>query len=155
MNPSDEICPGPCPHAVPAAHWEHFAHGSDIGIRGVGPGIEEAFEQAAVALTDVVTDSTKVDVRDEVGIRCEDGDPALLLVDWLNALICEMGCRRMLFGRFEVSIRDGVLEGRAWGEEIDPARHLPAVEVKGATYTQLRVGRETDGSWVAQCVVDV
>lgn len=41
-----------------------------------------------------------------------------------------------------------------WGERVDPARHRPAVEVKGATYTELKVAREGE-LWVAQCVVDV
>jgi SHS2 domain-containing protein len=61
----------------------------------------------------------------------------------------------LLFGRFEVRLAGHRLEGRAWGEKIDVARHQPAVEVKGATLTCLRVGQETDGAWVAQCVVDV
>jgi SHS2 domain-containing protein len=47
------------------------------------------------------------------------------------------------------------LEGKAWGEPVDVGRHQPAVEVKGATYTGLRVARENDGAWVAECVVDV
>ena len=46
------------------------------------------------------------------------------------------------------------LEATAWGERVDPQRHHPAVEVKGATYTTLRVAREA-GAWVAQTVVDV
>ena len=46
------------------------------------------------------------------------------------------------------------LHAQAWGELVDPARHHPAVEVKGATYTALRVARE-NGEWVAQTVVDV
>ena len=40
-------------------------------------------------------------------------------------------------------------------EEIDIARHQPTVEVKGATYTELKVVQETDANWLAQCVVDV
>jgi SHS2 domain-containing protein len=66
-----------------------------------------------------------------------------------------MATRHMLFGRFEVRIDGDQLEGRAWGEPVDVARHHPAVEVKGATLTQLRVAKEPDGTWVAQCVVDV
>jgi SHS2 domain-containing protein len=31
----------------------------------------------------------------------------------------------------------------------------PAVEVKGATLTELKVSRNADGLWTAQCVVDV
>lgn len=30
-------------------------------------------------------------------------------------------------------------EADAWGERIDAARHHPAVEIKGATYTALQV----------------
>jgi tRNA nucleotidyltransferase (CCA-adding enzyme) len=78
-----------------------------------------------------------------------------LLVDWLNALVFEMATRRMLFSRFEVEIGAGRLRALAWGEAVDVERHKPAVEVKGATYTSLRVAQEADGTWVAQCVVDV
>ena len=137
------------------AHWEHFAHGADIGVRGVGPTIEAAFEQAAVALAGVITDPSRVEARTEVIIECEAPDPEVLLVDWLNALIYEMAVRRMILARFRVSMEGNQLRGRAWGEETDVARHEPAVEVKGATYTDLFVGQNSSGAWVAQCVVDV
>ena len=61
----------------------------------------------------------------------------------------------MLFSRFEINIVGNSLTGQAWGEKVDVSRHHPAVEVKGATYTALRVAREETGAWVAQCVVDV
>jgi len=70
-------------------------------------------------------------------------------------LIYAMATRNMLFGRFDVRIDDGSLTAKAWGEALDRARHQPAVEVKGATYTALSVARRDDGVWVAQCVVDV
>jgi len=54
-----------------------------------------------------------------------------------------------------VTLHGHALEARAWGEPIDRERHKPAVEVKGATYTALSVARRDDGTWVAQCVVDV
>ena len=139
-------CAPPC--------WEHFEHGADIGVRGLGRTPAEAFEQAALALTAVLTDPERVAAREAVAVRCEAPDLELLLVDWLNALIYEMATRRMLFGRFAVRIEDGRLEATAHGEPVDPARHAPAVEVKGATYTALAVRRRDDGSWVAQCVVD-
>ena len=61
----------------------------------------------------------------------------------------------MLFSRFSVQIEDGALSGTAEGEEVEVVRHRPATEVKGATYTALRVRQGADGVWVAQCVVDV
>jgi tRNA nucleotidyltransferase (CCA-adding enzyme) len=61
----------------------------------------------------------------------------------------------MLFGRFAVRFNDHSLHATAWGEPIEVARHQPAVEVKGATYTELSVNRDAQGRWIAQCVVDV
>ena len=137
------------------AGWEQFPHDADIGIRGFGPTIEAAFEQAALALMHIVTDVARVEPREAVPITCEAPDQEVLLVDWLNALIFEMATRSMLFARFEVRIEEGHLTATAWGEPIDPTRHRLGVEVKGATFTALRVARREDGIWLAQCVVDV
>ena len=135
--------------------WEHFPHQADMGVRGVGPTLADAFEQTALAMTAVVTDPARVASKEAVDIHCEAPDDELLLVDWLNALILEMAARHMLFSRFEVRIEDHRLVAAAWGEAVDPSKHQPAVEIKGATYTELRVGRDESGQGMAQCVVDV
>ena len=135
--------------------WEHFAHGADVGIRGFGIHLAEAFEQAALAMTATITDPQSVAAVQEVELTCEAPDSELLFVDWLNAVIYEMATRRMLFGRFEVRIEDNRLYGKAWGEQMDVEKHHPIVEVKGATYTSLCVARQPDGSRLAQCVIDV
>lgn len=136
-------------------HWEHFPHEADMGVRGIGATREQAFEQAALAMTTVICDLIKVAPRDPVEIHCDAPDDELLLVDWLNAIVYEMATRHMLFSRFQVRIDGTRLTATAWGEPMDIARHQPAVEVKGATYTALRVAHEPDGMWLAQCVVDV
>lgn len=135
--------------------WEHFPHDADIGVRGIGPTKEAAFEQIALALTAVVTDLESVRPDVAVHIECEAPGDDLLLVDWLNALVYEMATRRMLFGAFVVTIKNSHLRATAWGESVNRDRHEPAVEIKGATYTALRVDRGADGQWLVQCVVDV
>ena len=135
--------------------WVHLEHGADIGVRGFGATRSAAFEQAALALTAVVCDPAAVMTRDGVTIECEAGDDETLLFDWLNAVIFEMATRRMLFGAYAVEIDGFRLRGRARGEAVERARHQPAAEVKGATYTGLKVVREGDGRWIAECVVDV
>lgn len=135
--------------------WEHFDHGADIGVRGVGATKAAAFEQAALALTAVITDPAAVGRASVVRVECQAPSDDLLLVDWLNAIVYEMATRRMLFGEFTVVMDEGRLTGTARGEPIDRSRHEPAVEVKGATNTELKVGRRPDGAWIAQCVVDV
>ncbi|MGA8075747.1 MAG: archease [Candidatus Acidiferrales bacterium] len=137
------------------ARWEHFSHGSDIGVRGFGNSIEEAFEQAAVALTAVVADVSCVEMTESVEVRCDAPDVELLLVSWLNAVIYEMAVRTMLFSRFRVVTAGCSLTGTLLGEKVDPERHQLAVEAKGATVTGLRVTREESGEWLAQCVIDV
>lgn len=137
------------------SRWEHFYHVADIGVRGVAASPDLAFAQAALAMIAVISEPRAVRPRQKVSISCEAPDLELLLVDWLNAVIYEMAVRRMIFSRFEVKIAGTGLTGEAWGERVDVLRHAPAVEIKGATYTALKVVQTEEGSWLAQCVVDV
>lgn len=134
--------------------WQHYEHEADIGVRGTGPTLAAAFEQVALALTAVITEPGLVKSSQAISIECSNDDPELLLVCWLNELVYEMSTRNMLFGDYQVSIDDGHLTATARGEPVDRQRHQPAVEIKGATLTTLRVIKE-NGHWMAQTVVDV
>ena len=136
-------------------HWEHFEHDADIGLRATAASREGLFVAMAQALTGLVTDPDRVRPSQAVSIECEAPDDALLLIDWLNALIYEMATRRMLFGDWQVTIEDHALQATARGERVDRARHEPVVEVKGATYTSLSVSQDRTGTWHGECIVDV
>lgn len=136
-------------------YWEHFEHQADIGIRGVAPTLAQAFEQAALAMTAVITDPERITSADSVALHCAASDPELLFLDWINELIYTMSVHRILFNRYQVAIEDGRLSATAFGETVNRHKHQPAVEVKGATFTELRVYQRPDKLWVAQCVVDV
>lgn len=140
---------------MPQPAWEHFYHMADIGVRGRGQTLAQAFEQTALAMTAVIAEPEQIQPQQAISVSCSAPDSELLLVDWLNALVYEMATRKMLFSRFEVTLQDQQLTGQAWGEKIDIQRHQPTVEIKGATYTELKVAQQADGSWLAQCVVDV
>jgi SHS2 domain-containing protein len=135
-------------------HWEHFEHQADIGVRGVGNSMGEAFAQAATAMTAIICDPQGVRSQQKIEIHLDEPDPELLLADWLNAIIYQMAVKNMLFGRFVIRIEDGSLDADIYGEKVDRVRHQPVVEVKGATYTELCVCPD-NGHWLAQCVVDV
>lgn len=137
------------------SYWAHFIHDADIGVRGVGNSKEEAFEQAALALAAVITDPERIDLKETATIVCEAPDDSLLFADYLNALVYEMATRKMIFGNVKVRIDGPRLRAEAQGEKVDVAKHEPAVEVKGATYTDLLVRQDDEGRWTAQCVVDV
>ena len=135
--------------------WEHLEHGADIGVRGYGADPAQAFARAALAMSAVITDPERIEPRETVEVECEAEDYDLLLLDWLNEIVYQMATRNMLFGRFEVRIDDLRLKARLHGETVDRGKHQPAVEIKGATMTELAVYRAADGRWVAQCIIDV
>lgn len=136
-------------------HWEHFPHQSDIGIRGIGATPAEAFAQAALALTAVLTDPSSVSPTTPVVISIPLQEIEDLFFDFLNRVIYEMDTRHMLFSRFDISTLEGSLQAILYGETVDLERHHPAVEVKAATYFDLRVYQRPDRAWCAECVVDV
>ncbi len=106
-------------------------------------------------MTAVITDPASIKLVETVTIESSAPSLDLLLYRWLNALVYEMATRGFLFGEFEVTIEGLRLTGIARGEQVDRARHAPAVEVKGATLTELAVVEQCPGRWMAQCVVDV
>lgn len=100
-------------------HWEHFLHMADIGVRGYGVNKEEAFEQAALAMTAVISDPGTILPEQCLDIDCEAPDDELLLPDWLNAIIYKMALRKMLFSLFHVRLTGPSLTGTIEGEKID------------------------------------
>lgn len=140
---------------MPAGHWEHFDYGSDIGVRGFGATKAAAFEQAALGVTGIIADPQSVIARESVPIWCEAEDDELLLAAWLSAIVCEMGCRRVLFGVFHVELSEGCLTATAIGEQTCALCLPPAMEINGVTYAALRLARTTGGGWMAQAVIDI
>ncbi len=139
--------------------FEQFEHGSDVGIRGYGQTLEEAFQNAAKAMFDIMVDPGKVQPRRKVEVNCRAFDREELFVEWLNSLLAQAGMNNMVFSDFRVEkIRKFnshyELAGFAVGEQLDPQKHRAKIEVKGATYAQLTV-REEKGRYIAQTVVDV
>jgi SHS2 domain-containing protein len=137
--------------------YETFEHGADIGVRGRGRTIEEAFENGARAMFSImVEDLDSIKSTKEVAISCESFDQECLFTAWLNALLAEAAMENMIFGAFKIKrLKHFTIEGVGMGEPFDPVRHQRGIEVKGATFTELKVARYDDGTWVAQCVVDV
>jgi tRNA nucleotidyltransferase (CCA-adding enzyme) len=137
-----------------SGYWEHFSQDAGVGIRGYGATREEAVEQAAMAMTAMITDLAIVEPREVVEILCRAPDDDRLFAEWLNNLIYEMAVRDMLFSRFSARLDGGRLDGHAWGERVDASRHHSVAEVKGVTQARLRVGKN-HGGWLAQTGLDV
>lgn len=105
--------------AMTAPSWQIFDHLSDVGIRGYGFTLSEAFEQIAYALTSAVTNLNSIESENEITIHCSAPDYELLLMDWLNEIIYAMSFRKMLFNRFCVTIENTVLSAKMYGQHIE------------------------------------
>ncbi|MFC2968236.1 archease [Acidimangrovimonas pyrenivorans] len=135
--------------------WVLEAHAADIIVCGFGTDVAQAFANAARAMVAAMTPLERIAARETVRVSCQAPDLDMLFYDWLNAVIYEMATRGMLFGDFRVRVEGDGLVADLLGEPVDPARHAPAVEPKGATLSELSVRRRRDGRWAARCVVDV
>jgi SHS2 domain-containing protein len=138
--------------------FEWVEHPSDIGFRAYGEDLPKAFENAGLALFEIMTDTGKVEPRKRVEIELLAEDPGALLYDWLDRLIALHDSEGLLFSKFEVEIERmpvGLrLKGKAWGEFFDPSKHPERTAVKAMTYHLMEIHEDPAGCWV-QAVVDI
>jgi SHS2 domain-containing protein len=135
--------------------YETFEHTADLGLRVRAPGLDTLFAEAAACLfSAIVDDLGTVRPAQRLDVKIDGADREYLLFDWLRELLYLFDSRHLLLCRFEARVGDGGLEGAAWGEPFDPARHALAHEVKAITYHGLKVGRAGDG-WLAEVIVDI
>jgi SHS2 domain-containing protein len=134
--------------------FETFEHKADMGIRGHGATLEEAFVNGAKALFSVMIDIHSVDPIEVHEVKCSADDTEALFVEWLNRLLSIADSEGVVFSEFELEIKGSAIDGKALGERLNREKHTAMVEVKAATYHMLEVG-ESEGEFFAQCVVDV
>ncbi len=134
--------------------FDYFEHIADVGIIGIGRTLEEAFEEGAKAMFNVMVDIKKVAPKKAVKVSCSASNEEELFVEWLNALLAQASLHEMVFSKFSVKIKDNKLTGNAMGEKLDVKKHEVKTEVKAATYGSLSVKKEGN-DFIAKCVVDV
>ena len=130
--------------------FKFLEHTADAYIEAYGETLEEAFENAAAAMTDVMTELEKVEAQTEESFMVEGQDEPALLYSWLEELLLEFELKGNLYSRFEVlgieETSEGVrLRAKAWGEKYDPERHPTKVGIKAATYHQMEILKEPGG----------
>jgi SHS2 domain-containing protein len=135
--------------------YETFEHTADLGLRIRAPALDTLFAEAGLALFAVIVenlDDVRAEKRVETNLAGEDRE--LLLFDWLRELLYRFDGEHLLFSRFDVHVSATGLTGQAWGEPLDPNRHVLSHEVKAITYHGLRVD-QADGGWLAEVIVDI
>ena len=140
--------------------FEYKDHPGEAWLVGVGDTLEAAFAEGAKALFQLMVEIDRVEptVSTEIEVRSDRLDT--LFVGWLNALIVRKDVDGLVYARFDPLDIRGIesdelrLTATAWGEPLDVDRHDPKVDVKAATYSELRCER-TERGYEAECVVDL
>ena len=134
--------------------FEFIDHTADAGIRVEAPTLEDLFETAGLAFSELVTSVDSLDCRVERRFKLQEDDIETLLVSWLHELLYLLDTEDLVFGRFQVKLHDFSLEAVAWGEGFDPNIHTIKTEIKAVTYHQLEVVK-SDRGWQAQVIFDI
>ncbi len=126
--------------------FRFLEHTADAYVEAYGASIEEAFENAGAAFTEVMTDLESVKPTDEQSFVVEGRDLQALLYSWLEELLLEFELKQKIYSRFEVSCiektSDGFkLKAKAWGETYNPNRHTSKVGIKAATYHRMEINK--------------
>jgi len=127
--------------------FDFLEHVADIYVASYGRDLKEAFENAALAMFEVMTDTSRVSQDLEESVEVKGDDEKALLYNWLEELIFKFETKGILFSRFKVTeitrSDDGYkLSARAWGEVFNPEKHIQKVGVKSITYHMMDIKME-------------
>ncbi|MGD9130775.1 MAG: archease [Candidatus Bathyarchaeota archaeon] len=139
--------------------FRFLEHTADAYVEAYGSSVEEAFESAALASTEVMTEVEKVEARNEEAFVVEASDEPALLYSWLEEVLLGFELKGKLYSRFEVSgierISGGFrLRARAWGEKFDPEKHPSKVGVKSVTYHRMEIVKKPE-SVTVRFILDI
>lgn len=136
--------------------FEFFEHTADIGIRAYGRTLSEAFENAALAVFEIITDVSKVEPKVKVEVSEFGYDLENLLYKWIEDLLYYYDSQLLLFSKFNIEVDENniTLNGAAYGERFDPNRHERRTIVKAMTYHEMEIKKVSD-IYILTFVVDI
>jgi SHS2 domain-containing protein len=134
--------------------YEFLPHTADVKFRAYGKTIEEAFSNAALALTKVITDPDKVEPKVEKIIEIESEDEKALLYDFLEQFLILLDSDNFLLNsvkkiKIEGNKLKAIIVGDTKLEKYETETHIKAV-----TYQEMEIKKE-EGKYMLQVVLDL
>lgn len=124
-------------------NFEFFDVTADIGFYAYGNNLNEAFENAGLALFNIISKTEDIEPIASKSFEITSEDKVSLLYDFLEELLFLHEIEFMLFSHFKVSIdkiADGYhLDATIEGEEINWDKHYRGDEVKAITFHKMDV----------------
>jgi SHS2 domain-containing protein len=129
--------------------FDFLEHTADVFIAAYGKTLTEAFENAALAMFEVITDTDKVSPDIEGSVEVEAEDKYALLYSWLEALLVKFETENILYSKFKISNLKETsggfrIQATVWGEKFNAKKHTQKVAVKAVTYHRMEIIKEID-----------
>ena len=125
-------------------NFEYFDVTADIGFRSYGKNLNEAFENAGLAIFNIISDTEDINPTDEISFEITSEDEVSLLYDYLEELLFYHEVEFMLFSEFHVEIDENLhLKATIKGEPINWDKHERKTEIKAITFHKMHV-KKTD-----------
>lgn len=91
-------------HANLKKAFEYFEATADVGFYAYGESLKEAYENAGLAMFNVISDTRKIGQNESRHIEVVSEDLVSLLYDYLEELLFLQDTEFLLFSRFDVEI---------------------------------------------------
>jgi SHS2 domain-containing protein len=129
--------------------FEFLEHTADAYVAAYGKTLEEAFENAAYATFEVMTEAEKIEPKVEENVEVEGFDEQALLYNWLETLLIRFDTAGRLYSRFRIDkiekTREGYqLKAKIWGETYNPEKHPQKVGIKAVTYHRMEIVKKPE-----------
>jgi SHS2 domain-containing protein len=124
--------------------FEVLEHTADVYIAAYGQSLKEAFENAASATFNAMTEIEKIKPEVEENVEVEAHDEHALLYSWIEELLIRFETTGKLYCCFNISSIEKTpaclnLKAKIWGEPFDSDRHLQKVGIKAVTYHRMEI----------------
>jgi SHS2 domain-containing protein len=121
-------------------NYEILDHTADVCIRVYGKSFEELLTNAACAMMELIVERDKIEPSKEIKIGARGETREELLVRWLQEILYTHQVKKMVFKDFDVRLlNETEIEGKAFGERIDPEKHELSADIKAVTYHDLKI----------------
>jgi SHS2 domain-containing protein len=136
-------------------NYEFFEHTADIGIRVKAEDLKTLFENAALAMFEIISEKNKTAAgsTEKINLKQKADNLDELFINWLNELLSLSSAKELIFSGFQIKkIGENNLEAVLTGTSIK--NYKINTEIKAATYHQLKLEKVLSG-WQAEVILDV
>jgi len=135
--------------------YEILEHTADVRVRVYGESFVDLLRNSALAMMALITGIEAVKPEGDVEFEVEGETGEEILVKMLGEILYLHQVRKMVFSDVALELTEGKkLKGRLRGEKIDPERHELELDIKAATYHNLKIQKVND-RFMAEIVFDI